>query len=140
MCVKAKNKGFTLIELITVLSIMAIGLTLVGPLTINFIDKAQAQSEFISLKNNLKKISFNAFANATGHTLLFEGRQLIIMPLNGTEKKMTFEYLNFDKQQVLINARGYTTPEILKVNFLKRNESIHLFRLIEGTDAQVSSQ
>jgi prepilin-type N-terminal cleavage/methylation domain-containing protein len=140
MTFQAKRAGFTLIELITVISIMAIVLSLVGPLTIKFIDKAQAQTEFITLKNNLKRISFLSFASATPHTLKFINNNVIVSKKSMPDKVLSFNYLNFNEQQLYFNSRGYTEPETLQVNFLNKNETINVFKLVEGVDAKIVQQ
>jgi len=132
------NNGFTLIELITVMSIMVIILSLVGPLTIKFIDKAQAQSEFITLKNSLKKVSYLSFASATPQMLTFENKQLIISKPNTENKKFTFKFLTFSPQKISFNSRGYTSPEVLTLSFLNDKQDINLFKLIEGEDAKIN--
>ncbi|WP_448552114.1 pilus assembly FimT family protein [Thalassotalea montiporae] len=131
-------KGFTLIELIVVISIMAIALSLVGPLTIEFIAKAQAQSELVSLKNSLKKISFKAFSTATEHQVLFNNNVLSLYTREQLVDSKTFEHLHFDKQAIKFNGRGYPFPEVLNLDKLNKQESINLFRLVEGTEFEAS--
>ena len=60
--IKAMNKaikksyGFTLIELMVVMAIVALLLTMVGPLAISAVDKANAKQEMLTMKNWLKKV------------------------------------------------------------------------------------
>jgi prepilin-type N-terminal cleavage/methylation domain-containing protein len=142
MKLASKNKtplrsGFTLIELIIVMSIMTIILSIVGPLSLKMIDKAQAQSEYIQLKNELRKISYLAFASASVHELTFENKQVTLT--KGLENKRIyyFEYLTFAPQSIVFNSHGYPYPEALSLSFLKKNEEVNLFKLVEGVDASV---
>lgn len=127
-------KGFTLIEMLIVMSIMAVVMSLVGPLTIEFINKSQAQSEFISLKNQLKKISFLAFSSANEQKVILRNSSLIVSSTTSSPKTIIFTHLRFPEQQVNFNASGYPFPEKLQVRKLKSAEEINLFRLIEGTE------
>ena len=136
--IRNPNSGFTLIELIVVISIMAIALSLVGPLTIDFIAKAQAQSEFVSLKNSLKKISFKAFSTAAEHELVFNDNVLSVFSQEQLIESKTFEHLNFSEQTVRFNGRGYPFPEVLTLDKRKQQETINLFRLVEGTEFEGS--
>ncbi len=140
MAYQTKDTGFTLIELITVIAIMAIVLSLVGPLTLKFIDKAQAQAEYITLKNNLKKISYLSFASATPHTLKFVDNKITVSKGSRPDKVLSFNYLSFTTQQLYFNSRGYTEPEILQVSFSNKNETLNVFKLIEGVNAQIIPQ
>ena len=60
---KKRLLGFSLIELLVVISILAGLLVLVGGLTVNSVEKAQAQTELVGFSNMIKKISFRAFAS-----------------------------------------------------------------------------
>ena len=51
--------------------------------------------------------------------------------------KKTFDYLSFTKQKVLFNANGYPEPEMLTVKKRNKTEKINIFKLVEGSDAQV---
>ena len=134
---RSSVNGFTLIELITVISIMAIVLALVGPLTVNFVEKAQAQTEYIQLKNSLKKLSFTSFASSTTYGITFEGSSVIVNKADKFVSKKTFDYLSYTKQKVLFNANGYPEPEMLTVKKRNKTEKINIFKLVEGSDAQV---
>lgn len=137
---KNSVRGFTMIELLTVMSIMALLITLVGPASLKFVAKAQAQSEFIQLKNDLKKISYLSFASATTYQVNFEQFQGQIIKNEQQTKGLNYEHLNFAKQMIVFNSRGYPTPEYLVVDFVNKTEKINLFKLVEGVDAKVVSK
>lgn len=135
---KVRIRGFTMIELLTVITIMALLITLVGPTSLKFVSKAQAQSEFIQLKNDLKKISYLSFVSATVHELNFNQSHSTMIKNNKKTKTFNYQHLSFPPQNVEFNSRGYPNPEYLAVNFAHKTEKINLFKLVEGVDAKVS--
>jgi prepilin-type N-terminal cleavage/methylation domain-containing protein len=126
--------GFTLVELLIVMSIMGLILSLVGPLALNMIDKAQAQSEFISFKNNLKKISYISFASATEHSVTLDVQTISILKADESIQQSQFKYLQFPSQKITFNSRGYPFPESINVSFNNKIETINVFKLVEGVD------
>lgn len=120
------------------MSIMAIVLSLVGPLTIRMIDRAQAQSELISFKNTLQRMSYLSFARATEHSLIFENQQVTLKKADKVINQSTFDYLSLGDQSLTFNSRGYPSPEILTIELPSRSVQVNIFRLVEGVDAQVS--
>ncbi|MGI2000027.1 type II secretion system protein [Shewanella frigidimarina] len=132
--------GFTLIELIVVMLIMSIVLSLVGPLTLRMLDRAESQSEFISFKNSIKKVSYIAFASATEHSFKLDKNSLLVYKANIQIQQTQFEYLNFDPQVITFNSRGYPDPETLTIHRQNKSEQINLFKLVEGVDARIKDQ
>jgi prepilin-type N-terminal cleavage/methylation domain-containing protein len=126
--------GFTLVELLIVMAIMSLILSIVGPLTVKMVDKAQAQSELITLKNAIHKLSYKAFASATPYTLTLNSKILRLESERSTPSIHRFEYLSFSDQVITFNSRGYPSPETLNVFLQGRNDTINLFKLIEGVD------
>ncbi|MFT5755304.1 MAG: prepilin-type N-terminal cleavage/methylation domain-containing protein [Alteromonadaceae bacterium] len=59
-----RSDGFTLIELMIVMSIVALLMSLVGPLTIKSYEKVKAKEEVSTLKNWIKGNSYRSFATA----------------------------------------------------------------------------
>tara|TARA_R110000737_G_scaffold34013_2_gene52291 strand:+ start:10741 stop:11172 length:432 start_codon:yes stop_codon:yes gene_type:complete len=136
---QALSRGFTMIELLTVITIMSLLITLVGPTSINFLAKAQAQAEFIQLKNDLKKISYLSFVSATVHQIDFNQNQGSVIKNQKKTTTLRYEHISFAQQQVRFNSRGYPSPEILMVNFANKSKEINLFKLVEGVDAKITS-
>ncbi|NQZ82656.1 MAG: type II secretion system protein [Colwellia sp.] len=58
------NQGFTLIELMIVMSIIALVMSLVGPMTIQGYEKIQAKEEQMTLQNWMKGNSYRSFATS----------------------------------------------------------------------------
>lgn len=136
----ALSRGFTMIELLTVITIMSLLITLVGPTSIKFLAKAQAQAEFIQLKNDLKKISYLSFVSATVQQIGFDQNQGIVTKNQQKNATLSYEHISFSPQQVRFNSRGYPSPEILVVNFASKSKEINLFKLVEGVDAKITSE
>jgi len=134
---KYSGSGFTLIELLIVISVMMVAISLVGPTTLKMVDKAKAQTEFINLQNQIKKISYNAFASASEYKIEFKGSQVKVYKNSLKLLAASFEYLSFNEQSIELNSRGYPYPEKLVVDFPARKETLNLFRLIEGTSGKV---
>jgi prepilin-type N-terminal cleavage/methylation domain-containing protein len=132
------NSGFTLIELIVVMSIMSIVLSMVGPLTLRMLDRAQAQSELISFKNSVKKVSYIAFASGTEYSFELKQHQLIVYRADDELQQTEFDHLNFEPQIITFNSRGYPSPEELSIKLLNKNEQVNLFKLVEGVDARIA--
>lgn len=87
----SNTNGFTLIELIVVMLIMSIVLSLVGPLTLRMLDRAESQSEFISFKNSIKKVSYMAFASATEYSFQLDKNSLLVYKANVQIQQTQFE-------------------------------------------------
>jgi len=118
MQVLSSYKGVTLIELLVVITIMMTMITLVAPLAINTVDKAEAQSEYLSFCGILRRASVKAFANGSGINITLDQNTLVafIVPktigsnseIDSIEKKMvverTFEYLNFSSIELSLPA------------------------------------
>jgi prepilin-type N-terminal cleavage/methylation domain-containing protein len=131
---KSLSKGFTLVELLIVMAIMSLILSIVGPLTVKMVDKAQAQSELITLKNAIHKLSYKAFASATPYTLTLNSKILRLESERSNPSIHRFEYLSFSDQVITFNSRGYPSPETLSFFLQGRNDTINLFKLIEGVN------
>lgn len=115
---KANNirRGFTLIELMIVMSIVALLMGLVGPLAINSVEKAQAKQEMLTLKNWLRKISDKAFYSGKSHRIELKGKQVLLF-MKGEENSIaqtSFDSLFFQPQEIHYNPNGFADLKILK--------------------------
>lgn len=117
--------------------IMSIVLSLVGPLTLRMLDRAQAQSELISFKNSIRKVSYIAFASATEHSFELNKDQLIVYKAKRELQQTKFDYLSFAPQTITFNSRGYPYPETLTIDLPNKSEKVNLFKLVEGVDARI---
>ena len=62
---KPANEGFSLIELLVVISIMAGVMALVGPLTVRSVESARAQTELVSIERWINGWGRKAFLSAS---------------------------------------------------------------------------
>jgi len=120
------NKGFTLIELIIVLSIVGLLLAIVAPISIKAVDKTEAKTELLSTTKWIKNIGFQAFIEQQNYALELNGNTLNLYkkPSNELVKTKTLESLNFTQQWVNFNANGFVTPEHINGHF--RNEPLSI--------------
>jgi prepilin-type N-terminal cleavage/methylation domain-containing protein len=113
------NKGFTLIELIIVLSIVSLLLTIVASISIKAVDKAEAKTELLATTRWIKSISFQAFIEQQSYVLKLSGNTLSLYknPTDELVKSKTLASLKFTQQWVSINSNGYVTPKNVTGHF-----------------------
>lgn len=120
------DKGFTLIELMIVMAIVALLMGMVGPLAINSLEKAEAKQEMLSLKNWLKKISARAFYTGKIHRVELKGKQVTLF-ISNEEEPLTvnkFESLSFQPQNIMYNRKGFVNTN--KVTGTYRGKPLEL--------------
>jgi prepilin-type N-terminal cleavage/methylation domain-containing protein len=113
------TKGFTLIELIMVLSIVSLLLAVVAPISINAVDKTEAKTELLSTTKWIKNIGFQAFIEQQNYALKLSGNTLSLysQPSNQLVKSKTLESLKFTQQWVNFNSNGFVTPQKISGHF-----------------------
>ncbi|WP_035476736.1 prepilin-type N-terminal cleavage/methylation domain-containing protein [Aliagarivorans taiwanensis] len=132
-----RNSGFSLIELLVVLSLMGLGAALVGPATLNQVARAEAQAELNRLKSSLRGMSHRAFTRSGEVAVQLYNNQLGYIDLvSGSEiSRQSFEYIGFPHEQsVTFNRNGYPSPEQVSIVYRGRQQELNLFRLVEATD------
>ncbi|WP_409424574.1 type II secretion system protein [Pseudoalteromonas sp. RW-H-Ap-1] len=128
----ALQSGFTLIEVMVVMTIIALLTGLVGPLAINSLDKAQAKSEILTLKNRLRKISYRAYILQSSAEVTFKGKEITIS-YNGSDIQpitITNEVLFFNEQVLYFNNYGFVQPLELNLTYRDINTTLDLASLI----------
>lgn len=121
--------GFTLIELMIVMSIVALTLSLVGPLAIDSLDKARARSELVTLKNWMRYQSHKAFINGYDRQFLFVNKRILTIE-RGSQKEVElrrFDYLTFPSQRLDISKRGIASRDKIDVMIGERKESLDTY-------------
>ena len=113
------SKGFTLIELIIVLSIVSLLLSVVAPISIKAVDKTEAKTELLSTTKWIKNIGFQSFIEQQSYMLELNGNTLSLYkkPSNDLVKIKQLESLSFTQQWVNFNANGFITPEQISGHF-----------------------
>lgn len=109
-----KRNGFTLIELMVVLAIISILMSLVGPLVVNSLQKAQAKVEVMTIKRWTKHISHRAFLTQNKLLLVLDGKSaLLIDPDGNVIKSLDLDYLFFQPQNIFFNQNGYAQLQLV---------------------------
>lgn len=122
------NSGFTLIELIIVLSIVSLLLAVVAPISIKAVDKTEAKTELLNTTKWIKNIGFQAFIEQQSYALELNGNSLNLYtkPSNKLVKSKTLESLSFTQQWVNFNANGFIVPQQIQGHFRGEPLSISL--------------
>tara|TARA_B100001059_G_scaffold21424_1_gene17253 strand:- start:3005 stop:3415 length:411 start_codon:yes stop_codon:yes gene_type:complete len=122
------NNGFTLIELIIVLSIVSLLLSVVAPISIKAVDKTEAKTELLNTTKWIKNIGFQAFIAQQSYTLELTGNTLNLYknPSNELIKTKTLKSLKFNQQWVNFNANGFVSPQVINGHFKGELLSIEL--------------
>ena len=117
--------GFTLVELLVVLAILGIALSLVGPFTINQLDKVKRAQEREEIRLLLNEWQFRAFNQRRAIELGFSGRQLLVsrgsainrpqVELESQIASYEFAFSQFPSQSIIVNAHGYANYDQLQL-------------------------
>ncbi|MDX2370003.1 MAG: type II secretion system protein [Colwellia sp.] len=129
MTKQKRNSGFTLIELMVVMSIVALLMTMVGPLAINAVDKANAKQEMLTIKNWLRKVSYRAFYTGQEYTIKLAGKEVQLFyryEQITAITKIEFETLFFQPQTLNYNNRGFVEPNKVTGTFQGKTMELDL--------------
>jgi type II secretory pathway pseudopilin PulG len=106
-----------------VIVMLGIAISLVGPLTINQVDKFKAKNEELLLQRWIKQASYDAFYSGKAKIFLLDGKSITAQADEGaivsTDEKPTqifFNHLFFPPAILSINSNGYITPDSLNYN------------------------
>ena len=137
---KSPNTGFTLIELMIVLTIVGVLMTMVGPLAVQSVEKAQAKQEMLSLKNLLRKVSAKAFNTGNEYRVILSGKQVTLYLADNEEKPQElfeFEYLFFQPQKLYYSNKGFVEPTLVKGTYRDKPLDLDLNLWINGQEVKV---
>ncbi|ODB36781.1 prepilin-type N-terminal cleavage/methylation domain-containing protein [Pseudoalteromonas sp. BMB] len=117
--------GYTLIELLIVMSVISLVLSIVGPMTVSAIDRATEKSELQETKLWLKNLGNRAFL--LGTEILVEVERDKISIYNDVSKtsmldSKAFKKLEFEPTLVRVNSQGFASPNSISFRYLG-NES-----------------
>ncbi|MGM0906966.1 MAG: type II secretion system protein [Pseudomonadota bacterium] len=120
--------GFTLVELLVVMVIMGSVLALVGPLTVNQLDKVERTGQREELLRYVQQTQFNAITFRRSYHIELSGQWFRLY--RGREEKAIiekqFELLHFPQQQISVNANGFWQQSALRWQEGKRDHQQEL--------------
>jgi len=128
-----KKRGFTLIELLVVLTLMMLVVTLVAPMGVDMVDKAQSQTEYVKLQTMLKKISNKAFLSTNDIKVEFKDNVMTVSLGLDDISEIYFTNLLFSKdtKEVVFNRNGFPSVQQVKVIVHNKETILNLLELYE---------
>jgi len=135
-----KNAGFTLIELIIVMSILALVMSFVGPMTIQGYEKIQAKEELLSLQSWMKGNSYRSFATSKAGIITLNDKNIAFRyQVSKTDSELesskgTYEgtqpLLSPDEQNQINSQNIISSIDFKFVTFPLQKISVNTFGLI----------
>lgn len=116
MRVLNRDVGATLLELLVVMTIMLTMLGLVSGATIRSLERAEAQTEVISVYSLIKRSSIRAFSSGNAVFLKFLGSDVDIYLGGKQRSQLTFEHLQFEDQSIAFNRNGMADQLDIQLN------------------------
>lgn len=109
-------RGFTLVEILLVLVLGATLVGLVVPLGVAQVDKARAQSEWLTLEREIRGLAMQAFVRSDYLTLRATGKELSWRSGRGDSGALSFEQLTFSPEQTItFNPNGIADVPSIEV-------------------------
>ncbi len=122
-----KTCGFTLIEILLVVLLTSVLAALVAPLGIEQVEKARAQSEWLTLDREIGRLSLDAFLYGDFVTIYAAGKQLVWEFRGGKQGVIEFEHLFLSpEQQITINPNGIADRSQIEVLQRERRRTLQL--------------
>lgn len=121
-----KLDGFTLIELLVVLSIVGILLSLVGPLAIDSVEKANARTEVQTVRNWIKYLGNRAYMTDQAFSVNLDGNTIVATSSSGQKFSRNFDYLFFVPQRLAIHRNGLVSPKDVAISLAGREIKIQV--------------
>ena len=125
---KHHSRGFTLVELLIVITLMMLAVGLVAPIGLNMVDKANKQQNIILLKTLYDKTSHISFINAQPAQLHIDQNKVVIYQREQIVTTHVLDSLSSeDKQVVLFNRNGLASLNELRLLDNKDNPTMVFF-------------
>lgn len=127
---KSIKNGFTLVELLVVMVIMATAMGLVGGLAVNGYTKYKAKSELMTLQRLVHQANIRAFTLEQAITLELQNNTAILRSERVELFNKTFEYLELPSENVIFNSKGI--PGQLSIDIIVSGKTREM-SLVMGT-------
>ena len=131
-------KGFSLVELLVVMTLSLTVLSLVGGVTLNAIRRAEAQAELTVIYNLIKKVGVMSFATGRTLVLTFDADRASVVGGDEILTEKSFDHLRFERQKVTFNRNGFPDSFKLAVNVQGQLRVIDLTSLSGGFPIDVN--
>lgn len=112
-----KAAGFSLIELMVVMAIMAVLMGLTGGLLTRNVAQQQRVVELEKIQHLFKLLSYRAYYEGQPIHVEAKDNELLIKYINQPEKLLTFKELNFRQTMFEISTRSTITPDTFYVSW-----------------------
>lgn len=136
MYAPSNYKAFTLIELLITMSIAALLMALVGPLTMNQIDSSNSRAEVEKLKDVIRSVSTKAFSSGNSIEVNVEDDALSIR-FNALNTKVEFTYISFPSQTIFFNSNGYPDKVALSYQYKDGSRDINIHDVLGAKSSNV---
>lgn len=135
-----KTHGFTLIELMVVMLIMASLLALVGGASVKGYESVQKKTELMNLSNAITTLSYRAFSSGRQIELSFKGHavEAIYIPPFDDESVLyskTFDYIFFQPQKLLFNRNGFPFTSNIRVQTGNMDHLLDVYNILLKADS-----
>ena len=117
---KPANDGFSLIELLVVISIMAGVMALVGPLTVRSVDSARAQTELVSIERWINGWGRKAFLTGSAILVESQGAALIAQRRGEAIESRALDFWH-PEERLTIEFSSAGVPSVNRVELVSGN-------------------
>lgn len=111
-----RSSGFSLIELMVVMAIMAVLMGLTGALVTKTVAQRERQIEIENVKQLFKKMSYQAFYEGYKVKVTLKNNEMT-MTRNEHSQTITFNQLVFVNKEYTVTTRAIVIPEQFEVSW-----------------------
>lgn len=122
----SKSKGFTLVELLVVMTITMVAIGLVGGLAVDGYTKFQAKSELMKLERLVVQANTQSFAVERVLRLAINGQEAELTIDDRRLFFKTFEFIRFPNEVITFNKMGFPNKNSITVDVLGKAKRISL--------------
>lgn len=129
--------GFTLIELLIVVAIVAVAGSVIGPYSIEMLNRHQYKQEIAEARRTLRDIAEVSFLSGYDLSIELKENQLFVFKEGRELPKLTtvYEQLKFKEQRYSLRSSGFLSPLTIELDNNDRFK-VEFQRNVQKTDAQ----